>query len=114
MRVGACIALFLLLLAIPAAAQEVELGTGLICDTRHQVERIVALMDSNAETAISVVNAEEKNPTACAVVTVAYFRGNEQVTIRKRNGCYQIAKILVIGVVTDDGSTSSVLYPVRC
>jgi hypothetical protein len=103
MRVGARIALFLLFLTSSAGAQEVELGTGLICDTRHQVERVVSLMDSNADTAINVVNAEEKDPMACAVVTVAFFRGNEQVTVRNRSGSYQIVKILVVGVVTDNG-----------
>jgi hypothetical protein len=65
----------LLLLAAPAGAQEVQVGTGPICDTQKQTERLVGLLDSGAEAAIKLVNAEEKDPTACvaAVAPAAYF-----------------------------------------
>jgi hypothetical protein len=35
----------LLLLGVPAQAQEVEVGTSLVCDTQEQSERFVALYD---------------------------------------------------------------------
>ena len=62
---------FFLFLAVPARAQEVEVGTNLICDTQEQVERFVALYDGNAQAAISAVNAAEHNPTACGMGTGA-------------------------------------------
>jgi hypothetical protein len=90
-------------LGAPAAAQDVQFGTGPICDTQKQTERVVALLDGGAETAIKVVNAEENDPTACVVATVAYLRGPQLATARGKAGSYQIVKILVIGLQTAQG-----------
>ena len=48
----------LLLLGLPAQAQEVEVGTTLVCDTQAQVERFVALYDEDEQSAVDAVNAE--------------------------------------------------------
>ena len=95
--------LLILLLSAPAAAQDVQFGTGPICDTQKQTERVVALLDGGTETAIKVVNAEENDPTACVVATVAYLRGPELATARGKAGSYQIVKILVVGLQTPTG-----------
>ena len=92
-----------LLLAAPAGAQELQVGTGPICDTQKQTERLVALLDGGAETAIKVVNAEEKDPTACVVATVAYLRGPQLAIARGKSGTYQIVKVLVVGLHTPNG-----------
>jgi hypothetical protein len=94
-----------LLLAVPASAQEieVEVGTNLFCDTREQVERFVALYDGDTQNAVDGVNAAEHDPSACAVSTVAYVRGPKLATARSKNTAFQIVKILVIGVVAEDG-----------
>jgi len=44
-------------LSSPARAQEVEVGTGLVCDTREQVERFVALYDGDPQSTANSVNA---------------------------------------------------------
>jgi hypothetical protein len=62
---------------MPAQAQEVEVGTSLICDTQEQVERFVTLFDGDAQRAVNGVNAAEHDPTACAVSTMAYVRGSK-------------------------------------
>jgi hypothetical protein len=95
----------LLFLAVPASAQEieVEVGTNLFCDTREQVERFVALYDGDTQNAVDGVNAAERDPSACAVSSVAYVRGPKLATARSKNTAFQIVKILVIGVVAEDG-----------
>jgi len=95
-----------LLLSAPAEAQEVEIGTSLICDTQEQVERFVALYDGNAESTANNVNAAEHDPTACAVSTMAYVRGHQLATARNKDTTFQIVPIVVLGVVTEAGVQS--------
>jgi hypothetical protein len=97
-----------LLLCWPAHAQEaeVEVGTRLICDTQEQVERFVALYDGNAERTVERVNGAEHDPTACGLSTMAYIRGTLLGTARSNDGAFEIAPILVLGVVTDAGVRS--------
>lgn len=95
-----------LLLGLPAQAQEVEIGTSLICDTQQQVERYVTLYDGDEESTIKNVNAAEHDPTACAVATMAYVRGRELAKTRTKDATFQIVPILVLGVVTEDGVKS--------
>lgn len=102
MSIALRVALFLAALCLPAAAQEIELGTGLICDTSNQVERVAMLLDGDPENAVGAVNAED-NSTACAIASIAYVRGREAETVRNKAGTYQIVKILVVGVVTPTG-----------
>jgi hypothetical protein len=96
----------LLLAAIPGQAQEVEVGTNLICDTQEQVERFVALYDGNAQAAISAVNAAEHNPTACGVATAAFVRGPQLATARNKDTTFNIVQLLVVAVVTETGVES--------
>jgi hypothetical protein len=100
------------LLAAPycAAAQtpDYEVGASLVCDTQGQVERFVALFSGDAQAAISVVNAEAKDPTACAIMHVAYMRGAQLGTARHGDNAFGIIRILVVGIETQDG-----IRPVR-
>jgi hypothetical protein len=96
-------AVVVLLLASPAVAQEVQVGTGPICDTQKQTERLVGLLDGGAEAAIKLVNAEEKDPTACVVATVAYLKGPQLSVTRGKAGSYRIVKVLVVGLHTPAG-----------
>jgi hypothetical protein len=107
-RRGLLVLPLLLLLSLPAQGRDVEVqvGTSLICDTRAQVERFVALYDGDAQSTVDTVNAAEHNPTACAVTTIAYVRGPQLATARAKETTFQIAPILVLGVVTEAGVTS--------
>jgi hypothetical protein len=58
-----------------AQAMDYKVGTSIICDTQTRVERFVALISGDTQAATDA--AEEQNPTACALVDVAYLRGAE-------------------------------------
>jgi hypothetical protein len=107
-RRGLLVLPLLLLLSLPAQGREleVEVGTSLICDTQAQVERFVALYDGDAQSTVDTVNAAEHNPTACALTTIAFVRGPQLATARGKETTFQIAPILVLGVVTEAGVTS--------
>jgi hypothetical protein len=92
--------------SIPARAQEIEIGTGLVCDTCHEIEQIVAFYDGDMQTAIDRVNAEEHNPSACAVWNLAYVLGPKVGIARKKDATFHIVPILVVGVVTPVGICS--------
>jgi hypothetical protein len=96
----------LVLSSLPLRAQEIEVGTSLICDTQEQVERFVTLYDGDAQNTVNNVNAAEHDPTACAVSRTAYMRGRQLAIVRSKNATFQIVQILVLGVVTEDGITS--------
>jgi hypothetical protein len=100
------LALFSLIIFSPARAQEYERGTALLCDTQRQVERYVALFNGEEQSAINAVNTEEKNPTACALETVAFMRGPELGTARNKENAFHIVRILVVGVATPSGLRS--------
>ncbi len=93
-----------------AAAQtpDYEVGASLVCDTKGQVERFVALFSGDAQAAVRVVNAEAENPTACAIMNVAFMRGTQLGTARHGDNAFEIIRILVVGIETEDG-----IRPVR-
>ena len=83
------------------AAHDVQVGTALVCDT--QVERFVAVYAGDAARAVSTVNAEEHDPSACGMASVAYVVSPPLATARSKDATFQIVKILVLGVTTEDG-----------
>jgi hypothetical protein len=105
----------------PAAqAQEVELSPSLICNTEKQAERFIALYDGDAQAAISAVNSEMHDPTACGLVNAAYVRGRQLATARNKDTTFGVVEILVLGIVDEEGSVESVtpavfysLFPVE-
>ena len=101
----------LMLLDLPARADEVQVGTGPVCDTQQQAERFAALYDGDAQTAISTVNAEVHDETACGIVTMAYMPGPPLATARHWNLTFQIVQVLVVGLVTPEGVQA--VEPVR-
>ena len=106
------LALPLLLLAAPVQAHEIETGSGVICDTREQAQRLALLLDEDAQAAIRTVNGEAHGATACALASVAYVRGAKAGTARSKAGTFEIVEVLVIGVETRRGLThaSPALY----
>jgi hypothetical protein len=105
-RAGLLVLPLLLMLNFPAHAQEVEVGTGLICDTREQVEQFIALYDGDSQGTANKVNAAEHNPTACVISGMAYVRGRKLAQARSKDATFQIVPILVLGIVTEQGVES--------
>jgi hypothetical protein len=102
-RFALATALVSLSLCSSVSAREVEYGTALLCDTQEQVERYVVLFNGEAQTTVNALNAEENNPNACELGTVAFLRGPEIKTARTLSKAFQIVRILVVGVDTPSG-----------
>src|SRR5205085_4320574 len=93
---------------------EVEVGTRVICDTQEEVERFVALYDGDTEKTVERVNTAEREPAACSVSTMAYVRGSQLGTARSKDAAFEIAPILVLGIVTEAGVPSRRLDTSQC
>jgi hypothetical protein len=86
----------------PAGANELGVGTGVICDTAAQTARYAAVLEGDAEQAINTVNAET-NATSCRMARVAFIRKKEVARARSKDTGVAIVEILVVGVVTPLG-----------
>jgi hypothetical protein len=84
-----------LLLGYAAHAQQIEVGTSLVCDTAAQVERMIAIYDGDIQSAAEQVDAEEHDPPACVMSAVDYIRGPALRAARKGNVSFQIVPILI-------------------
>ena len=98
------IALFFLLLCCRAGAQEPEMniGSGLVCDTPQQVERFSAVYDGDADAALAVINAESADPDACTIATFAFILGPQVAVIKNAKGTFRVIQVLVLGVFTEE------------
>ena len=103
MKTALQLALISLMLCFPAGAKDYEYDTTLLCGTQEQVERYVSLFDGDVDNAINEVNAEEHNPNACALGTVAFLRGPKLTMARSKEKAFQIVQILIVGVSTPTG-----------
>jgi hypothetical protein len=101
MKFALHLALLFLAFTFPARAQGIEYDTAPICDTQNQAQRLAMLLDD--EHAIATVNAEEGNPGACAVETVAFVRGASLATVRSQAEAFAVIEILVVGVDLETG-----------
>ena len=91
---------------------EIEVGSGLVCDTQAQVERYVQLFRGDPVAAANAVNAEVGREEACAFGTVAFVRGAEVARLQdNEDKPVKVAEILVIGIGTWDGMMK--IDPVR-
>ena len=79
-------------LVLDAHAQEVQIGTGILCDTKAQAEQFVALNDELGDNnvALQQVNDEAKQANACAVATVAYIVVEEVGKVQSKDGLLSI------------------------
>lgn len=103
MKIARYLALLFLLTCVPARAYEVKIGSVLVCDTQKQVERFVQIFDQNVDAAIGIVNTEENNPTACAMVDIAYVQGRQLGMARSTSHTFKIIPIVVVGTNTPSG-----------
>jgi hypothetical protein len=104
-------ALVFLALALPAPAEEkkadskdIEVGSGLVCDTLEQVQRYIEVFRGNPVEAAKQVNQEVGKEEACAFGTVAFVRGADVARVRdNEDKPVKIAEILVVGIGTTGG-----------
>jgi hypothetical protein len=71
-----------------AKAQEISQGTGVLCDTKQQIERFISLEANSV--ALQAINADEQK-TVCAVVEVQYVRGVSLGKLRNTKGTFEAA-----------------------
>ena len=103
MKPALCVTMLSLLMSLPAQAYEVETGPVMLCDTQKQAERVVQLFNGSQEAAIGAVNAEERNPSACAVVEVAYVQGDPLGIARTMSDAFRITPVAVVAMKTPAG-----------
>jgi hypothetical protein len=106
MKLALHLALLFVALTAPASARHIGYDTAAICDTQKQTERLAMLIDGDEHTAIAMVNAEEHNPSACAVETVAFVRGASLATARTNAKAFAVVEILVVGADLGSGFQS--------
>lgn len=90
-------------LTIPAYAADIEVGSGIICDTKEQAERFVFFFKGNTGDALTSVNAEAHQDNACVLAAFAYLPSKVSTTARNNEGTFRVTEILVLGVVTTLG-----------
>jgi hypothetical protein len=103
LRLASLVLPSLLLLGLPARADDIYVGTAPVCDTQQQMERFVKVFDGDAQSAVTAVNTEVNDPTACVIVTMAYVPESTLATIRNNNTTFEIVPVLVLGFVTPEG-----------
>ena len=81
---------------VKAYAQEVYVGTGIVCDTSEQVAKFATTFDGDNDAALQVANSE--SPSACGILAVAYVRGETVATVQTKNGPAVIVKIAVVAI----------------
>jgi hypothetical protein len=102
-----CVAALSLLISVPSRAENIEVETGVFCDTQQQMERYVALYNGDTQAALNAVNTEVNDPTACVYGTIAYIRGPEIATARNKSEAYHIVRVIVVGFMTHSGFRAS-------
>jgi hypothetical protein len=106
MKIAGYVALLFFLTSLPARAYEIETGSALVCDTQKQVERFVQLFERDLEAAITTVNSEENNPTACAMTDIVYVQGRQLGMARSAAHTFKIIPIMVIAENSPTGYRS--------
>jgi hypothetical protein len=85
----------------PAQAKEMKYGTGVVCDTEAQLQRVIAAGPKGTDAAISAINDEA--PRACGIVPVIYVERADHETVRNPHGTFRIVEIIVVGLALKEG-----------
>jgi hypothetical protein len=86
-------------LVLDGHAQQIQVGTGVLCDTKAQAEHFVAFFNESKsnDAALQQVNDEANQTNACAIDTVAYVVVEEVGKVQSKDGLLSIVSILVVG-----------------
>ena len=83
-----------------AKAQEVEQGTGLVCDKAEQVEQYTTLFNQGKK-GTEILAEINKDNVVCAVFTAAFYKGKTVKSVMADGKVYDIAEILMVGLFTN-------------
>lgn len=83
----------------PSQADEAKLtvGHGVVCDTAEEVKAVIAPPDSGVQQRLLNVN-DRFGKDACTIVTVVFYKGDEDSTMLIPEGVVHVVKVQVIGV----------------
>ena len=103
LKVACYVALLCSLACFPSRAHEIEIGSALVCDTQEQVERFVQIFEQDLRAAITIVNREQNDPTACALTDIVYVRGRQLGMARSVAHTFKIISITVFAAKSSTG-----------
>lgn len=96
--VRACLLAIFLCVPHLGVAQEINVGKGLVCDQASEVETFLAGTDAQAT--LATINADKN---ACAVIAVAFLKGDAVKTVRTQKGTYVVTQITIVGIQVPGG-----------
>jgi hypothetical protein len=80
----------------------VQIGTGVICDTQDEATSFVRIMtERDANSAIQEINGKSASPMACGMATVAFHTGKSLGEIRTSKGSFNILEIQIVAGAVD-------------
>jgi hypothetical protein len=83
-------------------AENVQIGTGVICDTQDEATSFVRIMtERDANSAIEEINGKSGSPMACGMATVAFHTGKSLGEIRTSKGSFNILEIQIVAGAVD-------------
>jgi hypothetical protein len=83
---------------------QIQIGTGVICDTQNEVTDFVKLMSANdAQRAMQDVNRAAANPAACGMATIAFAPAQDIGEVHTNKGAFKIMKIEVVAGTANGG-----------
>jgi hypothetical protein len=83
-------------------ADQVHVGTGVICDTQDEVTNFVRLMgEHDPGGALQTVNRQSQSPMACGMATIAFRAGKNLGEVRTDKGSFNIVEIEVVAGSVD-------------
>jgi hypothetical protein len=100
-----CVVAFACVWSFPVRANEIQVGSGLVCDTKEQVAMFASLFpEKGAQGAIDAIAEDAKTPNACVIgYTVAYVVVEKMDEVKIAGNAYYIGKVLIVGVRTGQG-----------
>ena len=83
---------------------QLQVGTGVICDTQDEVASFLKLMsDHDPQTALTTVNRAAANPAACGMATVAFRAGKTAGEVHNGKGAYSVMQIEIVAGAVNGG-----------
>lgn len=80
------------------------MGAGIVCDSVELAEKFVAFAENGTpDEALTEVNAEAKETTACMMLQIVYTGGTEVKTLNATIGTVRIVEVTMVGIRTVRG-----------